>query len=178
MRQSARRAGLARIACEFPVPQGGRVTTAAIASDEHGATAVAFLHQAVAYCRTHGVIVRRIMIDNGSPYVSHVFADACRWLGLKHIRARSYMPRTNGKAERFIQAALREWAYATSFELYAQHQQALDYWLHHYSWRRPHAAAGSLAPASRLGLNRNNLLKLTVLGATTCGDSDQFIWRH
>src|SRR5690606_2441017 len=84
----------------------------------------------------------------------------CRALELKHIRTRPYTPRTNGKAERFIQTALREWAYATCFETSVQRQAALDDWLHHYNWHRPHTAAGGLAPIPRLGFSRNNLLKL------------------
>ena len=93
-----------------------RVATATIAADERGETAVTILHQVVADYRARGVTVRRVMTDNGSPYVSRAFAEACRSLGLKHIRTRPYTPRTNGKAERFIQTALREWAYAACFE--------------------------------------------------------------
>lgn len=137
-----------------------RVATATIAADECGPTAVAILHRVVADYQMRGVSVRRIMTDNGSPYVSRAFSEACRTLGLKHIRTRAYTPRTNGKAERFIQTALREWAYATCFETSAQRQDALEQWLHHYNWHRPHTAAGGLAPASRLALSRNNLLKL------------------
>lgn len=142
------------------VDDHSRVAAATIAADECGQTAVAILHQVVADYRARGVTVRRIMTDNGSPYVSRAFADACRALDLKHIRTRPYTPRTNGKAERFIQTALREWAYATCFETSAQREQALEHWLHHYNWHRPHTAVGGLAPASRLGLSQNNLLKL------------------
>ncbi len=137
-----------------------RVAAATIAADECGETAVAILHQVVVGYRARGVTVQRVMTDNGSPYVSRAFADACRVLGLKHIRTRPYTPRTNGKAERFIQTALREWAYATCFETSAQRQAALGDWLHHYDWHRPHTAAGGLAPVSRLGLSQNNLLTL------------------
>lgn len=131
-----------------------RVATATIAADERGETAVTILHQVVADYRARGVTVRRVMTDNGSPYVSRAFAEACRSLGLKHIRTRPYTPRTNGKAERFIQTALREWAYAACFETSAQRQAALEDWLHHYNWHRPHTAASGLAPASRLGLSQ------------------------
>ena len=55
------------------------------------------------------------MTDNGSCYKSFAFRDACRDLGLKHIRTKPYTPKTNGKAERFIQTALREWAYAQAY---------------------------------------------------------------
>jgi transposase InsO family protein len=142
------------------VDDHSRVAAASIAPDECGQTAVAILHQVVAGYRARGVTVRRIMTDNGSPYVSRAFADACRALDVKHIRTRPYTPRTNGKAERFIQTALREWAYATCFETSAQRQAALGDWLHHYNWHRPHTAAGGLAPISRLRLSQNNLLKL------------------
>lgn len=137
------------------------MATATIAADERGETAVTILHQVVADYRARGVTVRRVMTDNGSPYVSRAFAEACRSLGLKHIRTRPYTPRTNGKAERFIQTALREWAYAACFETSAQRQAALEDWLVAAArMAAAPAASGSTAPASRLGLSQNNLLKL------------------
>jgi transposase InsO family protein len=82
---------------------------------ERGRCAVAFLKAAVAYYKWLGITVLRVMTDNGSCYRSKAFARACRCLKLKHIRTKSYTPRTNGKAERFIQTSLREWAYARAY---------------------------------------------------------------
>ena len=134
------------------------MAAATIAPDECGET-VAILHQVVAGYRAGGVTVRRIMTDNGSPYVSRAFAGTCRTLKLKHIRTRPYTPRTNGEAKRFIQTALREWAYATCFETSAQRQATLGSRLHHTNWHRPHTAAGGLARIPRVTLSQNNLLK-------------------
>ena len=86
-----------------------------ILPDERKESAVAFLKAAVAYYESLGVKVARVMTDNGSCYRSNAFRKACRDLGLKHIRTRPYTPKTNGKAERFIQTALREWAYAQAY---------------------------------------------------------------
>jgi transposase InsO family protein len=100
------------------------------------------------------------MTDNGSCYLSKAFARACKQLTVKHIRIKPYTPQTNGKAERFIQTALREWAYATAFEHSDQRHQALPAWLHRYNWHRPHASLARKSPISRIGLTGNNLLRL------------------
>ncbi|TMJ72554.1 MAG: IS481 family transposase [Alphaproteobacteria bacterium] len=136
-----------------------RVATAAIFPDERKKSAVAFLRSAVAYFKSLGVTVDRVMTDNGSCYKSFAFAKACKRLRIKHIRTKPYTPQTNGKAERFIQTALREWAYATAFDHSEQRRQALSPWLHRYNWHRPHASLGKNPPISRLGLTRNNLLR-------------------
>ena len=94
------------------------------------------------------------MTGNGSCYRSKAFARTCKTLGLKHICTKPYTPKTNGKAERFIQTTLR--AYNTSGE----RTDELLRWLHHYNWHRPHASIGANPPISRLGLTGNNLLKL------------------
>ena len=136
-----------------------RVARIDIFPDEKKQSAVAFLKATVAYYRNLGVTVDRVMTDNGSCYRSFAFARACKRLRIKHIRTRPYTPQTNGKAERFIQTALREWAYATAFETSDQRRDELPRWLHRYNWHRPHASLGQKAPISRLGLKRNNLLR-------------------
>jgi transposase InsO family protein len=106
------------------------------------------------------VRIDRVMTDNGACYRSKAFAKACRDLGIKHIRTKPYTPQTNGKAERFIQTALREWAYATEFQNSEQRKAELPAWLHRYNWHRPHTSLGKKPPISRLALNGNNLLQL------------------
>jgi len=137
-----------------------RVATANIFPDQKKKSAIAFLKAAMSYYRSLGITVSRIMTDNGSCYVSKAFAHACRQLGLKHIRTRPYTPQTNGKAERFIQTALREWAYATAFENSDQRRSELPKWIHRYNWHRPHASLAKSTPISRLGLTGNNVLTL------------------
>ena len=99
---------------------------------------------------------------NGSCCKSRAFKAACAKLGLRHIRTRPYTPKTNGKAERFIQAALREWAYARACQTYDQRATDLPIWTHLYNWHRPHTALESKPPISRLALNRNNLLRFHI----------------
>ena len=100
------------------------------------------------------------MTDNGSCYKSFAFARACRRLKIKHIRTKPYTPKTNGKAERFIQTALREWAYARAYQTSDQRAAELPIWTHHYNWHRPHGGLKSNPPISRLGLSEDNLLRL------------------
>lgn len=122
--------------------------------------AVAFLKAAVAYYKSLGVTVTRVMTDNGGCYLGFAFLQACRDLGLKHVRTRPYTPRTNGKAERFIQTALREWAYAKAYPNSDRRADELPVWLHQYNWHRPHGGIKSQTPISRLGLTEDNLLTL------------------
>jgi transposase InsO family protein len=137
-----------------------RVATASILPDEKKESAVAALLKTVADFARLGVTIDRVMTDNGNCYRSKAFADACRQLGIKHIMTKPYTPQTNGKAERFIQSALREWAYATAFENSDQRATALPVWLHRYNWHRPHASLGKNTPISRLPLARDNVLHL------------------
>jgi len=137
-----------------------RVAFSEIKPDETADSAVPFLRAAVAYYKGLGVTVTRVMTDNGSCYQSFAFRDACRDLGIKHIRTKPYTPRTNGKAERFIQTALREWAYAQAYPTSDRRAQQLPVWLHQYNWHRPHAGIDCQTPISRLGLTRDNLLRL------------------
>jgi transposase InsO family protein len=127
-----------------------RLAYAEVLTNERGETAVGFLRRAVAFFASHGVSVQRVMTDNGSPYVSSVHALACRELNLRHLRTQPYRPRTNGKAERFIQTMLREWAYARVYGTSADRTATLPFWLERYNWRRPHGSLGHRPPASRL----------------------------
>lgn len=131
-----------------------RLSYMEVLSDECGATVAGFLRRALLWYRQHGIEVRRVLTDNGSGYVSKVFAELCRESQLRHIRTRPYTPRTNGKAERFIQTSLRNWAYGKPYNSSRQRLEALPAWLHFYNHHRPHAALGRLPPASRV----NNLL--------------------
>jgi transposase InsO family protein len=142
------------------IDDASRVAFSQILLDERKESAVAFLKAAVAYYQSLGVTVARVMTDNGSCYRSKAFRKACRDLGLKHIRTRPYTPRTNGKAERFIQTALREWAYAQAYDTSALRAAELPFWLHRYNWRRPHGSLKSKSPISRLALSEDNLLRL------------------
>ena len=142
------------------IDDASRVAFSQILLDERKENAVAFLKAAVAYYQSLGVKVARVMTDNGSCYRSKAFSKACRDLALKHIRTRPYTPRTNGKAERFIQTALREWAYAQAYDTSALRAAELPFWLHRYNWHRPHGSLKSKPPVSRLALTEDNLLRL------------------
>ena len=137
-----------------------RVAFSQIMPDEKKESATAFLRAALAYYQSLGVAVSRVMTDNGACYKAFAFRDACRTLGLKHIRTRPYTPRTNGKAERFIQTALREWAYARAYRNSTQRAHQLPAWLHRYNWHRPRASLNANTPISRLRLPEDNLLTL------------------
>ena len=104
--------------------------------------------------------IERVMTDNGSCYLSRAFGQTCKKLGLKHIRTRPYTPKTNGKAERFIQTSLREWAYARAYNTSDERTAELSRWLHRYNWHRPHGSLQTKTPISRLGLTENNPLRL------------------
>ena len=128
--------------------------------DETKASAAQFLHNTVAYFRSLGVTVKRVLTDNGSCFCSKPFAEACGQLKLKHSFTRPYRPQTNGKAERFIQSALREWAYGIAYHHSSERTAMLERWIHHYNWHRPHQGIRGLTPTSRLSQSRNNLLML------------------
>lgn len=141
------------------IDDASRLSFTQIHADEKAVSAVAHLRAAVAWYASLGVRVERVMTDNGSCYKSRDFAAACAELGLRHIRTKPYTPKTNGKAERFIQTALREWAYARAYDTSDQRAADLPVWTHIYNWHRPHAALRSNPPISRLALKRNNLLR-------------------
>jgi transposase InsO family protein len=136
-----------------------RVAFAQIMPDEKKRSAIVFLKAAIAYYAGLGIKVERVMTDNGSCYKSFAFRRACKRLGLRHIRTKPYTPKTNGKAERFIQTSLREWAYAQAYENSRQRKDQLPTWLHRYNWHRPHAGIDGRTPVSRLGLTENNVLR-------------------
>jgi len=142
------------------VDDASRIAFTQIKPDEKAVSAVDFLKAAIAYYKSLGVTVARVMSDNGSCYKSHAFAKACKRLRLKHIRTKPYTPKTNGKAERFIQTALREWAYATAYASSNQRADELPVWIHRYNWHRPHGGIKYQTPISRLGLTEDNLLRL------------------
>jgi transposase InsO family protein len=127
-----------------------RLAYVEILEDEKGRTCAAFLRRAVAWLATQGVHVERVMTDNGSGYISGDFARALAEISARHIRTRPYTPRTNGKAERFIQTLLREWAYSRPFQSSARRRSALPPWLRRYNQQRPHSGIGGVAPITRL----------------------------
>ena len=137
-----------------------RIGFADMYRDETKASAAQFLRNAVAYFRSLGVRPRRILTDNGSSFRSKAFAKTCRDLTLKHSFTRPYRPQTNGKAERFIQSALREWAYGIPYNHSSERTSMLERWMHHYNWHRPHQGINGVAPISRLAKSQNNLLTL------------------
>lgn len=132
------------------VDDATRLAHAEVLADERGETAVGFLRRAVAFFASHGIVVERVMTDNGAPYRSTVHAIACRELGIRHLRTRPYRPRTNGKAERFIQTMLCGWTWGAIYRSSTERTRALPGWLHRYNWRRPHGGLGKQPPGLRL----------------------------
>jgi transposase InsO family protein len=142
------------------IDDASRIAFTMIMPDETADSAVAFLKAAIAYYASLGVKVQRVMTDNGPCYKAFAFRDACKAAGLRHIRTKPYTPKTNGKAERFIQTALREWAYAKAYQTSDQRADEMPVWLHRYNWHRPHGGIKYQTPISRLRLSPNNLLRL------------------
>jgi transposase InsO family protein len=127
-----------------------RLAYSEILADERNTSAVGFLDRALGWFAGQGVTVERVMTDNGPAYRSHAFRTAVAAAGLKHKRTRPYTPRTNGKAERFIQTSLREWVYARPYATSQERTLALMPWLDHYNTKRPHTALAHRPPAARL----------------------------
>ena len=144
------------------VDDATRMAYVEVLADEKATSAVAFLKRALAFYRSLGVRVQRVMTDNGSAYVSTLHALACRALGLKHLRTRPYRPRTNGKAERFIRTLLGGWAYGAIYRNSQQRTAALTGWIDWYNHRRPHGSLGRHPPAARLRELNN------ALGSYSC----------
>lgn len=118
--------------------------------DERGDTVAAFLERAVAWYGLLGITVARVMTDSGPGYRSSAHASTCRRLGLRHLRTRPYRPRTNGRAERFIQTTLHEWAYGRVYGSSEERSRALAPWLRYYNFRRRHGSLGHQPPGARL----------------------------
>ena len=139
-----------------------RIAFTALYPDQKEASATHFLYSAVAWYARLGIGIRRVLTDNGGCYKAHRFRDACQNLGIKPKRTRPYTPRTNGKAERFIQTALREWPYAHIYQNSDHRAHALLSFNHQYNWHRPHASLQQKTPITRARLDVNNLLRLHI----------------
>ena len=144
------------------IDDASRLAYSRILPDEKAISAVAFLKASIAYYAELGVTITRVMTDNGACYRARDFKATCQKIGLKHVRTKPYTPRTNGKAERFIKTALREWAYAQAYPTSQQRAEALPAWLHRYNWHRPHAGIKYKIPISVLQLSEDNLLRLHI----------------
>ena len=142
--------GMGWEAVHVAIDDYSRLAYVEVLADEKATTSVGFLERAIAFFADHGITVERVMTDNGSPYISHAHAIACRQLGIRHLRTRPYRPQTNGKAERFIQTLLREWAYGRAYRSSTERTTALGTWLHRYNFIRPHGSLSHKPPGSRL----------------------------
>ena len=137
-------------AVHVAVDDFSRLAYAEVLADERTDTVCAFLQRAIGFFGDHGIRVQRLMTDNGSAYRSHAHAAVCRQLGIRHLFTRPYRPKTNGKAERFIQTMLREWAYYAAYPTSAARTRALPAFLTRYNTKRPHKALGGITPNQRL----------------------------
>jgi transposase InsO family protein len=144
------------------IDDASRIAYAEIMPDEKHQSVEIFLKKALSYSASLGIKVERLMSDNGPAYRSRPIAQMLRKLGIRHIFTKPYTPKTNGKAERFIQTSLREWAYAAVYQNSDHRQSHLNPWLHRYNWHRPHCALKLKTPIQRLNLPLNNLLSLHI----------------
>jgi transposase InsO family protein len=140
------------------VDDHSRIAFTAMYPDEKAVSAADFLAKATAYFKRFAITVRRVITDNGPCFISDLFRATCRTLGITPKRTRHYRPQTNGKAERFIQTAIREWAYAKRYENSAERLDELLPWTHQYNWHRPHTSLDYKPPITRSGLDVNKLL--------------------
>jgi transposase InsO family protein len=155
-----RRDGVKGIGAEFlhiAIDDHSRLAFTAMYPDQTERSSTHFLAAATAWFHQLGIQPRRVLTDNGPCYKAHRFRRACNQLGVKHRRTRPYTPRTNGKAERFIQTAIREWAYAHTYQNSEERTASLPAWTYQYNWHRPHTSLNQLPPISRV-LKDNNLL--------------------
>lgn len=155
--QSSRKPGYH--ALHVAIDDHSRVGFSLILPDETTGSAIRFALAALRYYKALGVRITGIMTDNGSAYRSKRFAKLLRRLKIRHVRTRPYTPRTNGKAERFIQTLLREWAYAYTYPNSDARSAELPFWIQHYNFYRPHSAIASKPPATRLGFAGNNVVR-------------------
>jgi transposase InsO family protein len=157
-----RRDGVKGIGAEFlhiAIDDHSRLAFTAMYPDQSERSATHFLYSATAWFLRLGIHTRGLLTDNGKCYTARGFLRSCGELGIRPRRTRPYTPRTNGKAERFIQTALREWAYACTYQNSDERTRALLSFTHQYNWHRPHAGINQLPPISRAGLDDNNLLR-------------------
>jgi transposase InsO family protein len=146
-------------ALHVAIDDHSRVGFSQILPDQTIQSVIPFTLEAIRYYRAMGVKVVGVMTDNGSAYRSKKFAKLLHRLKIRHLRTRPYTPRTNGKAERFIQTLLREWAYAYTYPNSDARTRELPFWIEHYNFYRPHSATEKLPPVSRLGLYVNNVMR-------------------
>jgi len=136
-------------ALHIAIDDHSRLAFSRLLPNQRTDTTIAFLQDALAFYAQHGIRIRSLLTDNGSCYRSRQFRHACAELGIRHRFTRPYTPRTNGKAERFIQTALREWAYSRHWTNSEERDQSLLPWLHHYNFTRPHGSLGYAPPITR-----------------------------
>ena len=148
-RRGPRHAHFGFEALHVAIDDHSRLAFTAMLPNQQASTTIDFLRQAIEFYALHGIRIRALLTDNGSAYRSRQFRQACLQFGLRHRFTRPYTPRTNGKAERFIQTALREWAYSRHWDDSQQRNDSLQPWLHYYNFARPHGSLGYAPPISR-----------------------------
>ena len=153
LRGDGRRRGLRKHpgfeALHVAIDDHSRLAFTQMLPDQKADTTIAFLRNALEFYSLHGIRVRALLTDNGSSYRSHLFRKACQQIGIQHKRTKPYSPQTNGKAERFIQTALREWAYAKHWRDSNERNQHLMPWNAYYNFDRPHGSLNYRPPISR-----------------------------
>jgi transposase InsO family protein len=149
-RLNRRTGGLGWEFVHVAVDDATRLAYVEVLSDERGATAAGFVSRAIAWFSSFGITVERVLSDNGACYRSGAHATALAELGIRHLFTRPYRPRTNGKAERFIQTLTNRWAYGAIYGSSAERTAALPGWLTHYNFRRPHGSLSHKPPGARL----------------------------
>jgi transposase InsO family protein len=150
--------GIGWDAVHLAIDDHSRVAFARIKLDETKVSCVEFLREAIEFYASIGVRIESVMTDNGTGY-KKTYDLACAELGVRHLRTRPYTPKTNGKVERFVQTSLREWAYARPYRSSALRELALQPFIHHYNWHRPHSALAHQPPMIRIPAV-NDLVKL------------------